>query len=191
MYATNLYADVFSTFAQVKILKRIRSRPISMSQLRAFLAIDIDEDLKAKIYKVIKEFKQIDANIKYVDLENLHLTLKFFGDIDTEGIDLLSSKISNVVNDFDSFKIKIKGCGAFPNTKRIKVIWLGLEDDETVKKLHDELDKEFVKLGFDKDKKFSSHLTIGRMKSAKGKNKVNQNLQIVALVLKQLVIKKA
>lgn len=148
-----------------------------MSQLRAFLAIDIDEDLKAKIYKVIKEFKQIDANIKYVDLENLHLTLKFFGDIDTEGIDLLSSKISNVVNDFDSFKIKIKGCGAFPNTKRIKVIWLGLEDDEIVKKLHDELDKEFVKLGFDKDKKFSSHLTIGRMKSAKGKNKVKSTIE--------------
>ncbi|WP_296790516.1 RNA 2',3'-cyclic phosphodiesterase [uncultured Methanobrevibacter sp.] len=148
-----------------------------MSQLRAFLAIDIDEDLKAKIYKVIKEFKQIDANIKYVDLENLHFTLKFFGDIDTEGIDLLSSKISNVVNDFDSFKIKIKGCGAFPNTKRIKVIWLGLEDDETVKKLHDELDKEFVKLGFDKDKKFSSHLTIGRMKSAKGKNKVKSTIE--------------
>ena len=148
-----------------------------MSQLRAFLAIDIDEDLKAKINKVIKEFKQIDANIKYVDLENLHLTLKFFGDIDTEGIDLLSSKISNVVNDFDSFKIKIKGCGAFPNTKRIKVIWLGLEDDEIVKKLHDELDKEFVKLGFDKDKKFSSHLTIGRMKSAKGKNKVKSTIE--------------
>lgn len=148
-----------------------------MSQLRAFLAIDIDEDLKAKIYKVIKEFKQIDANIKYVDLENLHLTLKFFGDIDTEGIDLLSSKIFNVVNDFDSFKIKIKGCGAFPNTKRIKVIWLGLEDDEIVKKLHDELDKEFVKLGFDKDKKFSSHLTIGRMKSAKGKNKVKSTIE--------------
>ena len=148
-----------------------------MSQLRAFLAIDIDEDLKAKIYKVIKEFKQIDANIKYVDLENLHLTLKFFGDIDTEGIDLLSSKISDVVNDFGSFKIKIKGCGAFPNTKRIIVIWLGLEDDETVKKFHDELDKEFVKLGFDKDKKFSSHLTIGRMKSAKGKNKVKSTIE--------------
>lgn len=168
-----------------------------MSQLRAFLAIDIDEDLKAKIYKVIKEFKQIDANIKYVDLENLHLTLKFFGDIDTEGIDLLSSKISNVVNDFDSFKIKIKGCGAFPNTKRIKVIWLGLEDDEIVKKLHDELDKEFVKLGFDKDKKFSSHLTIGRMKSAKGKNKVKSTIEefsdveIGEMSVEKIILKKS
>lgn len=148
-----------------------------MTQIRSFLAIDIDEELKAKIYRVIKEFGKIDANIKYVDLENLHLTLKFFGDIDTEGIDLLSSKIADIVSDFDKFNIKIKGCGAFPNTNRIKVIWLGLEDDEIVKKLHDGLDKEFVKLGFDKDKKFSSHLTIGRMKSAKGKAKVKSTIE--------------
>ena len=148
-----------------------------MSQLRAFLAIDVDEDLKAKMYRIIKEFKQIDANIKYVDLENLHLTLKFFGDIDTEGIDLLSSKIESVVSHFDEFPIKIKGCGAFPNTNRIKVIWLGIEEDEIIKKLHDELDKEFVKLGFDKDKRFSSHLTIGRMRNAKGKDKVKSAIE--------------
>ena len=118
-----------------------------MSQLRAFLAIDIDEDIKAKMYKVIKEFKQIDARIKYVEMENLHLTLKFFGDIDTEGIDLLCLKIEEVVSNFDKFKVKIRGCGAFPNTNRIKVIWLGLDEDDIVRRLHDELDKEFVKLG--------------------------------------------
>lgn len=148
-----------------------------MSQLRAFLAIDVDEELKAKMYRVIKEFQKIDANIKYVDLENIHLTLKFFGDIDTEGIDLLSSKISQVVSNFDRFAIKIKGCGAFPNTSRIKVIWLGIDDDQLIRQLHDELDKEFVQLGFDEDKRFSSHLTIGRMKSAKGKNKVKSTIE--------------
>ncbi|WP_405290345.1 RNA 2',3'-cyclic phosphodiesterase [Methanobrevibacter sp.] len=148
-----------------------------MSQLRAFLAIDVDEDLKARMYRIVKEFKQIDARIKYVELENLHLTLKFFGDIDTEGIDLLSSKIENVVSNFDKFTVKIKGCGAFPNTNRIKVIWLGLDEDAIVKQLHDELDKEFVKLGFDKDRKFSTHLTIGRMKSAKGKDKVKSKIE--------------
>ncbi len=148
-----------------------------MSQLRAFLAIDVDEDLKAKMYRIIKKFKQIDANIKYVDLENLHLTLKFFGDIDTEGLDVLSSKIEGVVSNFDKFTIKVKGCGAFPNNDRIKVIWLGIEDDERVRQLHDELDKEFVALGFDKDKKFSSHLTIGRMKSGKGKNEVKSTIE--------------
>ena len=168
-----------------------------MSQIRAFLAIDVDEDLKAKMYRIIKEFKQIDANIKYVDLQNLHLTLKFFGDIDIEGIDLLSSKISKVVEGFDRFDLKIKGCGAFPNTNRIKVIWLGLENDEIVKELHDELDKEFVRLGFDKDKRFSSHLTIGRMKSAKGKTKVKSTIEefddveIGSMSVNSIILKKS
>ncbi|ALT68807.1 RNA 2',3'-cyclic phosphodiesterase [Methanobrevibacter millerae] len=148
-----------------------------MSQIRAFLAIDLDDDLKPKINKIIREFKQIDANIKYVDLQNLHFTLKFFGDIDTEGIDLISEKIENVIKDFDSFTIKIKGCGAFPNKNRIKVIWVGLDEDEILKDLHDKLDKEFNSIGFDLDRKFSSHLTIGRMKSAKGKNKVKNTIE--------------
>ncbi|MBO6111350.1 MAG: RNA 2',3'-cyclic phosphodiesterase, partial [Methanobrevibacter sp.] len=148
-----------------------------MSQIRAFLAIDLDDDLKPKINKIIREFKQIDANIKYVDLQNLHFTLKFFGDIDTEGIDLISEKIENVIKDFDSFTIKIKGCGAFPNKNHIKVIWVGLDEDEILKDLHDKLDKEFNSIGFDLDRKFSSHLTIGRMKSAKGKDKVKNTIE--------------
>ena len=64
-----------------------------MSQIRSFLAIDLDDDFKPKVNKIIKEFKKIDANILFVDLNNLHFTLKFFGDIDTEGIDLISKKI--------------------------------------------------------------------------------------------------
>ena len=168
-----------------------------MSQIRAFLAIDLDDDLKPKINKIIREFKKIDANIKYVDLQNLHFTLKFFGDIDTEGIDVLAERIGNVVNDFDSFNIKIKGCGAFPNKKRIKVIWVGLDEDQILKELHDKLDKEFNSLGFDLDKKFSSHLTIGRMRSAKGKDKVKstiesfENVDIGSMKVTDIVLKKS
>lgn len=148
-----------------------------MSQIRAFLAIDLDDDLKPKINRIIKEFKQTDARIKYVELTNLHLTLKFFGDIDTDGLDLLEEAIANVASQFDSFKINIRGCGAFPNTNRIKVIWVGIDDDAIIKDLHDRLDKEFSRLGFDKDRKFSTHLTIGRMKSAKNKDKVKSTIE--------------
>ncbi|MBR6023565.1 MAG: RNA 2',3'-cyclic phosphodiesterase [Methanobrevibacter sp.] len=147
-----------------------------MSQIRAFLAVDLDDDLKPKINKIIREFKKTNANIKYVDLQNLHFTLKFFGDIDTEGIDLIGEKIEKVIGDFDSFTIKIKGCGAFPNKNRIKVIWVGLDEDQILKELHDKLDKEFNSIGFDLDKKFSSHLTIGRMRSGKAKDKVKNTL---------------
>ena len=148
-----------------------------MSQVRAFLAIDLDEDLKPKINKIIKEFSGIDTKIKYVELQNLHLTLKFFGDIDTNGLNLLKEAIDNVVSQFDPFKIKITGCGAFPNTNHIKVIWVGIEEDEIIRDLHDKLDKEFARLGFEKDKKFSTHLTVGRMKSAKNKNMVKDVIE--------------
>lgn len=148
-----------------------------MSEVRAFLAIDLDDDLKPKINKIIRQFKKTDARIKYVELANLHLTLKFFGDIDTNGLDLLKDAIARTVSDYEPFNIKIKGCGAFPNTNRIKVIWVGIDDDAVIKDLHSRLDKEFVKLGFDKDKKFSTHLTIGRMKTAKNKNQVKSTIE--------------
>ena len=147
-----------------------------MSQIRAFLAIDLDDDLKPKINKIIREFKKTNANVKYVDLQNLHFTLKFFGDIDTDGIDLIAEKIEKVIENFDSFNIKIKGCGAFPNKNRIKVIWVGLDEDQILKELHDNLDKEFNSIGFDLDRKFSSHLTIGRMRSGKAKDKVKNTI---------------
>ena len=168
-----------------------------MSEIRAFLAVDIDEDLKANINKVIKDFKQIDAKIKYVELANLHLTLKFFGDMDTNGIHLIEDAISKVVSDFKPFDIKIAGCGAFPNTNRIKVIWLGIENDASLKDLHDRLDKEFSRIGFDMDKRFSTHLTIGRMKSAKNKNQVKKciedfaDIEIGGMKVSQISLKKS
>ena len=168
-----------------------------MSEIRAFLAIDLDDDLKPKINKIIKEFKQIDTRIKYVELANLHLTLKFFGDIDTNGLKLLEDAIANVVSEFDPFKIKISGCGAFPNNNHIKVIWVGIEDDSILKDLHDRMDEEFVRIGFDKDRKFSTHLTIGRMKSAKNKDKVKStieefsNFEIGEMEVSQISLKKS
>ena len=168
-----------------------------MSEIRAFLAIDLDDDLKPKINKIIKEFKQIDTKIKYVELTNLHLTLKFFGDIDTNGLKLLEDAIANVVSEFEPFKINISGCGSFPNNNHIKVIWVGIEDDSILKDLHDKLDKEFARIGFDKDRKFSTHLTIGRMKSAKNKDKVKStieefsNVEIGEMEVSQISLKKS
>ena len=168
-----------------------------MPEIRAFLAIDIDDKIKPKLNEILKEFKKIDANIKFVDLLNMHLTLKFFGDIDLDGISPLTEKITSALEDFSPFNINIKGCGAFPNINHINVIWIEIEDDKLIKELHDRLDDEFAKLGFDRDKKFSSHLTIGRMKSAKEKSIVKSTIEslndveIASMSVKKITLKKS
>lgn len=168
-----------------------------MSEIRAFLAVDIDDDLKPKINRVMKDFKAIDTKIKYVELSNLHLTLKFFGDIDTNGLKLLEKSITNVLADFKPFTVRISGCGAFPNKNRIKVIWIGLDGDAILKDIHDRLDEEFAKIGIEKDRKFSTHLTIGRMKTGKNKNLVKsvieefEGIEIGEMEVKSISLKKS
>ncbi len=148
-----------------------------MGEIRAFLAIDLKPQLKDIISYVEYEFKEIDADVKYVNPKNLHLTLKFFGNITTEGIDLISNKVEKVIKDFKPFEIVVQGCGAFPNTNKIRVIWIGTDNTTELKQLHDALDNEFQKIGFDAYKKFSSHLTIGRMKSPKNKDLIKAKIE--------------
>lgn len=145
--------------------------------IRSFLAIEVDENLLNKINTIEDDFKQIDANIKYVPSKNMHFTLKFFGNIDLEMIDKISKSIEKVIKNYEPFGLKIKGSGAFPNEKRIKVIWIGIEENPELKSLQKELDHEFNKLGFNLERNYISHLTIGRMKSGRNKNQVQNKIK--------------
>lgn len=145
--------------------------------IRSFLAIEVDKNLLNKINTIEDDFKQIDANIKYVPSKNMHFTLKFFGNIDLEMIDRISKSIEKVIKNYKPFELKIKGSGAFPNEKRIKVIWIGIEENPELKSLQKELDHEFNKLGFNLERNYISHLTIGRMKSGRNKNQVQNKIR--------------
>ena len=168
-----------------------------MSKVRSFLAIELKPELKTEIKKTIKEFKKIDTDIKYVSPENLHLTLKFFGNINQTQIKQITEATKKVLKNFEEFKIEIEGIGTFPNKNRIKVIWVGLNKNKTLNKLQKELDNEFNKLGFPKERNYKSHLTIGRMKTAKNKDKVqktikeNENIIIGEMTVKNVYLKKS
>ena len=115
--------------------------------IRSFLAIELDNDLVPGILDVQKEFKKTNANVKYVPEENMHFTLKFFGNIDEEMVDDIALAVEKVIKNYSSFDLNIKNCGCFPNKKVIKVLWLGLEEGSPIKDLQKDLDKEFKKLG--------------------------------------------
>lgn len=165
--------------------------------IRSFLAIELKPELKIEIKQIIKEFKKIDTDIKYVSTENLHLTLKFFGNINTKKLNQIKISAQKIIENFQPFKIEIQGIGTFPNKNHIKVIWIGIKDNKNLSQLQKELDNEYNKLGFKKERDYKSHLTIGRMKTAKNKNKVqkiikeNENISIGEMTINKIYLKKS
>lgn len=142
-----------------------------MEKIRAFIAIDIPVSQKA--IEVINELKKIQLNAKIVETENLHLTIKFLGDTDENLIDKIGEIISDVIRDMHSFEITLENMGVFPNQKYIKVVWIGVENTEILKKIAEKLDSKLSDLGFEKERRsFSAHLTIARIKSPKNKEKL-------------------
>ncbi|MDR0911663.1 MAG: RNA 2',3'-cyclic phosphodiesterase [Methanobrevibacter sp.] len=155
------------------------------NNFRSFLAIDINDKTKSKIAILQKYLKNTDINLKYVDLDNIHLTLKFFGSINSNQLEEIKDKISIVLKNYSSFNLNIQSTGVFPSNNNIKVIWVGvkennIENSKTINNnsientylnsLFNDLDFQFNQLGFKAEKKFSPHLTIARVK-----NKLNSN----------------
>lgn len=165
--------------------------------IRSFLAIEIEDELKDKIANIQDEFKETDTNIKYVSTKNMHITLKFFGDVDLDKLDEIKIAIEKVIKNYNSFDLTIKGCGNFPKPNIIKVIWLGLNKSQTLMNLQKDLDKEFNKLGFKKEKNFISHITIGRPRNQKNKEEIqniiksNKDIEIGTMKVNKIYLKKS
>ena len=147
--------------------------------MRAFLAIEIEDYIKDKI-DITQEviYDTASANIKYVETENIHLTLKFFGDVTDNKIKQINKTITKVISDYKKYTMKIVNIGAFPNIKHPRVIWTGVKDkNNTTINLIKDLDEELSKLGFKKEKDYVPHITIGRVKKIDDKEKLFNTLK--------------
>jgi 2'-5' RNA ligase len=169
--------------------------------MRAFLAAEIDEELKDKIAEVQKQLKEADAPVKFVEPHNLHFTFKFFGEIDDEKSEEIVSAVEAKVQNYFPFEISINGVGLFPNPRYIRVVWLGVEDSGPFSRLQMAMDEDFQKMGFKKEKSYVPHLTMGRVRGAKNKDallsKIDElkdieigKMKIEKLLLKESVLKR-
>ncbi len=147
--------------------------------IRSFLAIEIPEDILRKIEKVQKDLKSSNADIKWVDPENIHITLKFFGNIEDSKIEPIIKTADKIIESYSPFSIKVRGVGSFPNLKTPRVIWIGVIDERGIlSKFQDQLEKAFERLGFEAEKRpFHPHLTLGRMRSFKEKGDLIKRLE--------------
>ena len=144
-----------------------------MTEFRGFISVEIP--VFPKILDFISEIKNSGTNVKLVEPENIHITLKFLGDTKEDLIEKIQEIINKSTEQINPFELKVKSTGVFPNQNYIKVVWLGLENIENLEAISQKIDQETSKLGFEKEKrKFSAHVTVGRVRSAKNKDKLLQ-----------------
>ncbi|MBN2088696.1 RNA 2',3'-cyclic phosphodiesterase [candidate division KSB1 bacterium] len=140
-----------------------------MEQIRTFIAIEIPASIQKQIALLQNRLKSVGEGISWVKTNNIHLTLKFLGDVPANLMQQVIEATKKACMDVKSFDLEIKGTGFFPDAKRPRVLWVGCEEKSGgLQKIHQGLDSMLSNLGFEKEmRKFSPHLTIGRVKDGR------------------------
>jgi 2'-5' RNA ligase len=136
--------------------------------IRSFLAFELPSEIRGQIEKISRELEQSSLPVRWVKTQNIHLTMIFLGSVSEDTIDDIKEKCGAVAERFSAIKIRLNGIGVFPNWRRPRVFWIGLDGEiESLSNLRNELQVELKALGFKPEKRpFRPHLTLGRFKSS-------------------------
>ncbi|MEE8402331.1 MAG: RNA 2',3'-cyclic phosphodiesterase [Candidatus Hydrothermarchaeaceae archaeon] len=142
--------------------------------MRCFIAVEVDEP---QVRSFIEELSGVSAALRVVRPENLHLTLKFLGEVPGDSIDCIVKAVEGTLSGFSPFETSLVGTGAFPSLDYMRVVWVGFgENRERFVEMQKAVDEALVPLGFAPEKRFHPHLTLARMKSQKGKGQLKEFL---------------
>ena len=135
--------------------------------IRSFLAFELPVEIREHIRVVSKELRKMALPVRWVKVDNIHLTILFLGSVDEDTIGDIEQKVNVVVKGTSAFSTKLSSVGAFPHWRKPRVIWVGLNGDiERLSHLRNDLQEELKVLGFIPEKRpFRPHLTLGRFKS--------------------------
>ncbi len=138
-----------------------------MSLLRAFIAIEIPSQLQDEIQKATTDLQDKLGTelIRWVAPHNVHLTLKFLGDVSPGNLDMIKQMLVREASQHQHFDIQVEGLGTFPNLRRPRVLWIGLIAPPALASLQRGIETAASRLGYTtEDRDFSAHLTIGRVR---------------------------
>jgi 2'-5' RNA ligase len=134
--------------------------------IRAFIAFELPERITSLIRGVQESIKGYKFKIKWVQPKNIHLTLKFLGNIPPSDTEKIGDAIIESVRKFKPISLSVKGIGVFPDLKRPRVLWVGITGGKnSLTGLHQALEENLESIGFPKESRpFKRHLTLGRIK---------------------------
>lgn len=141
---------------------------------RTFISIEISDEVRSRLGDFQGRLESTGADLKLVEPQNIHLTLRFLGDVPEKQIE----EVKNVTRDAgkitDPFDLEVNGVGVFPHLDYIRVIWAGVgEGRERTTIIRQRLDKNLAEINFPpENKEFTPHITFARVRSGKAKNKI-------------------
>jgi 2'-5' RNA ligase len=145
--------------------------------LRCFIAIEIPGAIRDALADLQMELRECNADIRWVKPDNIHLTLRFLGDVGEHRLDGIVSALAKVSGRYEQFSLQVKGLGLFPNMRSPRVLWSDVIDEGSLAQLQDETEAAMAAIGFIPEKRrFSPHLTLGRFRSAGGKDCINKGI---------------
>jgi 2'-5' RNA ligase len=137
--------------------------------MRLFIAIGLPEEIELKLEKFQYDLKPFARDAKWVNPKNIHLTLKFLGEVKEDTIPELQQVLTSTAENSTSVPVVVKGCGFFPNSRRPSVFWAGVEA-EPLRALQQKIEESTERLGFEgENRPYSPHLTLARFKDPRGR----------------------
>jgi RNA 2',3'-cyclic 3'-phosphodiesterase len=153
-----------------------------MSIIRAFIAIDLSAEIQQRLNDVLENYKALLNNIpiRWVPVSNIHLTLKFLGEVSTSNLNILTDMIQTEVTSHHQFEISVGRSGAFPNNRQPRIIWIGVEAPQELTSIQIGIETATARLGYAREERtFSPHLTIGRV----SRNVPMQDVKLISQTL--------
>jgi 2'-5' RNA ligase len=154
-------------------------------EIRSFLAFELPSEIKNMVVRVSGELRKSALDVRWVKVDNIHLTVVFMGNKKTEDIEAIGDEAQKVCLKYGIFDISLKGMGFFPNSRNPRVLWLGLHGDlDRMSYFRDALQKHLKPFGIKEEKRrFKPHLTLGRFRKSK---KMDSRLDDLVLKYKDL-----
>ncbi len=138
------------------------------TEIRSFIAVDLEASVLLALRNVQDQLRRAGGDVRWVRPEGLHVTLKFLGPVQAQRIEEIHAAVAAAVRDQPPLTLQVCGLGAFPNLRRPRVLWAGLEGDD-LGALARRVDDALVRLGFAAEPRaFSPHVTLARVNTLKG-----------------------
>ena len=153
--------------------------------IRSFFAIPLSTEIIDEIFVVMKKIKSVlpKAPIKWVEPQNLHLTIKFLGNSSDKDLNIIKEQLQKEIHIFENFKLSFSNLDAFPSIRNPKVVWVGCIHNESLQRLFEIIENVCANINIPfENKPLSPHITVARVK----KSFTTEELEVFTKIISHL-----